>query len=67
MMIGDWCRAYFWDGAGMMFDYPSIIGHSDFRLLTFAVTVEFTARANVEKSGHFCIVNYGVNIAGGNA
>ena len=51
----------------MMFDDPSMIGHSDFRLLTFAVTVEFTTRANVEKSGHFCIVNYGVNIAGGNA
>ena len=44
------------------------MGQSDLKLPRFAVTdVEFTARVNVEKSGHFCIVNYGVNIAGGNA
>ena len=51
------------------YDGPSFMGHSDLKLLRFAVTVEFTARVNVEKCGHFCIVNYGirVNIAGGNA
>ena len=53
---------------GGSYDDPSLMGQSDLKLPRFAVTdVEFTARVNAEKSGHFCIVNYGVNIAGGNS
>ena len=48
------------------YDGPSLMGHSDLKSPRFAVTVEFTARVNVEECGHFCIVNYGGKIAGGN-